>query len=128
MMADHGLQAGGGIRVTDPLGYLDFMRLMAGAAVVLTDSGGIQEETTALGIPCLTLRENTERPVTIEQGTNRLAGTTRESILAAWDQHRRCPKTGRVPPLWDGHAAGRCLDAWREFYSSAGHAYSHRAD
>ncbi len=107
------------VRVAEPLGYLDFLALMSGAAVVLTDSGGIQEETTALGIPCLTLRENTERPVTVTQGSNRLAGATRESILEAWEAHLRAPKTGRVPPLWDGRAASRCVDAIREFLAAA---------
>ena len=96
------------IQLLDPMGYLEFLHLMSDAAAVFTDSGGIQEETTALGIPCMTLRENTERPVTIDEGTNTLAGTTRESILAAWAGHRRKPKQGRVPALWDGHAAERC--------------------
>jgi UDP-N-acetylglucosamine 2-epimerase (non-hydrolysing) len=89
---------------------------MSQAFVVLTDSGGIQEETTALGVPCLTVRENTERPVTVEQGTNILAGTSREGILRTWRQIREAPKSGRVPPLWDGSAARRCREALREFY------------
>ncbi len=101
----------------DPVGYIDFLCLMSHSAAVLTDSGGIQEETTALGIPCLTLRENTERPITVEQGTNMLAGTTRESILAAWREHCTHPQTGRVPPLWDGRAAERCLAALQEYFS-----------
>src|SRR5262249_32204324 len=67
-------------KITEPIGYLDFVRLLASAKVVLTDSGGIQEETTVLGVPCITLRENTERPVTIDEGTNILAGTKREAI------------------------------------------------
>lgn len=117
VMSANGLEPGPGIHVVDPLGYLEFIRLMAGAAVVLTDSGGIQEETTALGIPCLTLRENTERPVTVDLGTNRLAGASRESILDAWRNHRHSPKSGRVPPLWDGKSAGRCVEALREFYA-----------
>lgn len=104
------------IHLIEPLGYLDFLRLMTKSSVVLTDSGGIQEETTALGIPCLTLRENTERPVTIELGTNRLAGVTRETILQAWTESKSDPKLGRIPPLWDGQAAGRCADAIRDFY------------
>ncbi|HEY3412170.1 MAG TPA: UDP-N-acetylglucosamine 2-epimerase (non-hydrolyzing) [Armatimonadota bacterium] len=99
------------IRLLDPLGYIDFLGLMRRAAVVLTDSGGIQEETTALGIPCLTIRDNTERPITVEQGTNILAGTCKKSILAAWEQIGRQPKQGRIPPLWDGRAAERCRDA-----------------
>ncbi len=105
-----------GVRLLEPLGYLDFLCLMSRSAAVLTDSGGIQEETTALGIPCLTLRENTERPITIDQGTNRLAGTSRQSILETWREASARPKTGRVPPLWDGHAAERCHAALRRFY------------
>lgn len=105
------------LTLCEPLGYLDFLNLMAGAAVVLTDSGGIQEETTALGVPCLTLRENTERPVTIEEGTNILAGTTRESILRAWAELEANPRRGRIPALWDGQAAARCRTALREFFS-----------
>jgi len=103
-------------RLLEPLGYLDFLALTARSSLVLTDSGGVQEETTALGIPCLTIRENTERPVTIDQGTNRLAGACRNSILAAWVEHQRCPKRGRVPPLWDGHAADRCHLALRDYF------------
>jgi len=105
--------AGSRLQLLEPLGYLDFLCLMAASAVVLTDSGGIQEETTVLGVPCLTLRENTERPVTIEQGTNRLAGTTSGTILAAWEESKRDPKQGRIPDLWDGQAAQRCLEALR---------------
>ncbi len=94
--------------VMDPLGYVEFLSLMTDARLVLTDSGGIQEETTVLGIPCLTLRENTERPVTIEQGTNVLVGTSRERILAAAAKalNGTCSAT-RVPELWDGKAAER---------------------
>lgn len=97
-----------GIRLIDPLGYLDFLCLMSQSRFVLTDSGGIQEETTVLGIPCLTLRDNTERPVTIEQGTNVLVGNSRERLLAAAEQtlNGGSPK-GRVPDLWDGKAAER---------------------
>lgn len=91
-----------------PQGYLDMLGLMAGAAAVLTDSGGLQEETTALGVPCLTLRENTERPITVEQGTNVLVGRDRAAILSAMQEilsgHG---KRGRVPEFWDGHAAER---------------------
>jgi UDP-N-acetylglucosamine 2-epimerase (non-hydrolysing) len=111
-----GRRSSGRIEMLEPLGYFDFLRVMEASAVTITDSGGIQEETTALGVPCLTLRENTERPVTIDEGTNLLAGTRRETILAAWEQHKKQPKTGRVPALWDGNAAGRCvavLRAWR---------------
>mgnify|MGYP002778754571 CR=1 FL=1 len=98
------------IKLVEPLGYLDFMNLYSGARLVLTDSGGLQEETTALGIPCLTLRENTERPITIEMGTNRLVGTNPEKItatafkiLASGAQ----TKDKKIPPLWDGRAAER---------------------
>jgi UDP-N-acetylglucosamine 2-epimerase (non-hydrolysing) len=100
-----------GLIVVDPLGYLDFMRLLSGARLVLTDSGGIQEETTVLGIPCLTLRNNTERPITVERGTNTLVGLDPERILAT---ARRVlsepPRDGRIPDLWDGRAAARILD------------------
>lgn len=91
-----------------PQGYLEMLGLMAGATVVLTDSGGLQEETTALGVPCLTLRENTERPITVEQGTNILVGRDRSAILAGvQDILDGKGKRGRVPELWDGHAAER---------------------
>lgn len=102
----------------DPLGYIEFLCLMSNSSVVLTDSGGIQEETTALGIPCLTLRDNTERPVTIEQGTNILAGTQRETILAAWQELAEHPRKGRIPPLWDGATAQRCLAVFRDFFAA----------
>jgi len=94
------------VRFLEPLGYLDFMRLVDGAAAVLTDSGGLQEETTILGVPCLTLRDNTERPITITHGTNRLAGTAADRIAAAWRSLRRDPpRPLSAPPGWDGHAA-----------------------
>lgn len=101
------------IRLVEPLGYLDFMRLYSGARLVLTDSGGLQEETTALGIPCLTLRENTERPITIEMGTNVLVGTDPEKIEKAAFEVLDDPDFGRnakLPPLWDGKAAERICD------------------
>ncbi|MDE2565373.1 MAG: UDP-N-acetylglucosamine 2-epimerase (non-hydrolyzing) [Burkholderiales bacterium] len=91
-----------------PQGYLEMLGLMAGAALVLTDSGGLQEETTALGVPCLTLRENTERPITVEQGTNTLVGRDRQAILHhAAETLAGRGKRGRLPELWDGQAAGR---------------------
>ncbi|MBN2446936.1 MAG: UDP-N-acetylglucosamine 2-epimerase (non-hydrolyzing) [Phycisphaerae bacterium] len=97
-----------GLRIVEPMGYLDFLKLMANAAVVLTDSGGIQEETTILGVSCLTMRENTERPVTITQGTNTLVGTDGAKIVS---EYRRCrqspPTTAQVPEKWDGRAAER---------------------
>jgi UDP-N-acetylglucosamine 2-epimerase (non-hydrolysing) len=104
------------IKLIEPLGYLDFLRLYSGARLVLTDSGGIQEETTALGIPCLTLRENTERPVTIELGTNILVGTNAEKITrTAFDILENTPsKDAKIPPLWDGRAAERICDVLSE--------------
>lgn len=97
-----------GLKLTPPLGYVDFLRLTSEARLVLTDSGGIQEETSALRVPCLTLRENTERPVTTTQGSNRLIGTDPDAILAAAAQALSEPaRTGRTPDLWDGQAAER---------------------
>jgi UDP-N-acetylglucosamine 2-epimerase (non-hydrolysing) len=103
-----------GLLVIDPAGYLDFLQLLSGARLVLTDSGGIQEETTVLGIPCITLRENTERPITVEMGTNTIAGTNPANIVAAaFRALDNPPNTSepRIPPLWDGHTADRILDA-----------------
>lgn len=99
-----------GIRLIDPLGYLDFLCLMKRARIVLTDSGGIQEETTCLGVPCVTIRENTERPVTVTNGTNVLAGLTKEKIVNAIDYqlNRRLEK--QIPKLWDGGAAVRIVE------------------
>jgi len=101
----------GHLRVVEPLGYLDFLKLMTGAAVVLTDSGGIQEETTILGVWCLTLRQNTERPVTVTCGTNTVVGTDSERIVSAY---RRCRSAeavaGPVPEKWDGKAAERIVE------------------
>jgi UDP-N-acetylglucosamine 2-epimerase (non-hydrolysing) len=97
---------------TEPLGYLDFMKLLSHARLVLTDSGGVQEETTFLGVPCLTMRENTERPVTVTEGTNRLVGLDPQCIVAEGLQALAGGgRRGQVPALWDGHAAGRILDA-----------------
>jgi UDP-N-acetylglucosamine 2-epimerase (non-hydrolysing) len=96
---------------TEPLGYLDFMKLLSHARLVLTDSGGVQEETTFLGVPCLTMRENTERPVTVTEGTNRLVGLDPERIVAeGLHALTSAGGAGRVPALWDGHAAERILD------------------
>ena len=108
----------GRLSVVDPLGYLEFVGLMEQARIVLTDSGGIQEETTILGVPCLTLRENTERPVTVTHGTNRVAGTQPESIVAAWRAVRGQRHAPATPPLWDGGAAGRIVEVLTRF---AGH-------
>ena len=102
-----------GLLTPEPLGYLDFLKLLSESALVLTDSGGIQEETTILGVPCLTLRENTERPVTITQGTNRLTHPDCNSILAAYtDLKKNPPPAGRRPDLWDGHAAERIAEVF----------------
>lgn len=98
------------IRVIDPVGYLDFLALEEAAALVLTDSGGIQEETSVLGVPCLTLRENTERPVTVATGTNTVVGFDRETILrAARNAFARERRPADIP-LWDGHACERIAD------------------
>jgi len=99
------------IVITGPAGYLDFISLMAGAKLILTDSGGLQEESTALGIPCLTLRENTERPVTVTEGTNTIVGNNTEVIInAAMDVLDTGGKSGRIPELWDGKTALRIAD------------------
>ena len=115
----HGLSAklaSARIAVLPPQGYLEMLGLLGQARVVLTDSGGIQEETTALAVPCLTMRDNTERPVTVEQGTNTLVGRDRARALACVDEILRTGgKRGRRPELWDGHAAERIatdLAAW----------------
>lgn len=98
----------GPVRMIEPLGYLDFMYLMFRATLVLTDSGGIQEETTAIGTPCITMRENTERPITITQGTNRLVGSEGPNIVQAVREVLDGPsQAAAVPPLWDGRAAER---------------------
>jgi UDP-N-acetylglucosamine 2-epimerase (non-hydrolysing) len=103
---------GGRLQLLDPLGYVEFVGLMAEARLVLTDSGGVQEETTVLGVPCLTLRENTERPVTITEGTNRLVGTDPAAIArAAAEALEAAPAPARWPELWDGRAAERIVDA-----------------
>ncbi len=102
-----------GFKVTEPLGYLEFLSLTSRARLILTDSGGLQEESTVLGIPCLALRENTERPVTVEQGTNVLVGTDPAAIVRAAVEALDRPAGGerRVPDLWDGRSAGRVVDA-----------------
>lgn len=101
-----------GIRLIDPLGYLEFLRLLSTARIVLTDSGGVQEETTILRVPCLTLRDNTERPATVQMGTNRLVGTDTARVVAAYREAlAREPDAGQVPPLWDGGAAERIVES-----------------
>lgn len=101
----------GRIRACAPLGYLDFIKLVADARLVLTDSGGLQEETTILGVPCLTLRENTERPVTLTHGTNEIVGVSRERIVKSGLKKLsgRAKVSKALPPLWDGHASERIV-------------------
>lgn len=110
-MAENGIALSPAVTTIEPLGYLEFLKLLSSACLVLTDSGGIQEETTVLGVPCLTLRENTERPVTITEGTNRLVGMNKATIMnaatAVLDGGR---PAGRIPELWDGSAAQRIVE------------------
>jgi len=115
-------QAMPNLRLIEPAGYLDFLKLTAHARVVLTDSGGVQEETTILRVPCLTLRDTTERPVTAELGSNRVVGTEPGRILAAYRQVMSLPpELGQTPPLWDGQAAQRIADVLtREFLTCRG--------
>jgi UDP-N-acetylglucosamine 2-epimerase (non-hydrolysing) len=109
----NGRRPAGGVRAIDPLEYLDFVALEASARLVVTDSGGVQEETSALGVPCLTYRTTTERPVTVEQGTNRLVGIDPAALRAACAAALAGPaRPGHAPiPLWDGHAGPRAADA-----------------
>ncbi len=103
------------ILLLSPLSFKESLHLWKDAVFVLTDSGGLQEETTALGVPCFTIRENTERPVTIEEGTNTLVGSSSSGILSAYRDFRSGKaKKGRVPELWDGHAADRIVDILSE--------------
>ncbi len=107
---DSGAGADPRLHFMEPLPYLEFLALQQRAALVITDSGGIQEETTFLGVPCLTVRENTERPITVEQGTNQLVGRDLEKLRHAAQELVRTPRDQRKtspPPLWDGHAAER---------------------
>ncbi|UCG17502.1 MAG: UDP-N-acetylglucosamine 2-epimerase (non-hydrolyzing) [Phycisphaerales bacterium] len=104
-----------GLHIPEPMGYLDFLKLMAECALVMTDSGGIQEETTILEVPCVTLRESTERPVTITHGTNRLARLETTAILEAYvDRRTYRPDPARKPELWDGHAAERIAAVFQQ--------------
>jgi UDP-N-acetylglucosamine 2-epimerase (non-hydrolysing) len=103
------------LTLVDPLGYIDFLSLTSHARVILTDSGGLQEESTALGIPCLTLRENTERPVTVTHGTNRVVGTNPERIVAGYRAALSDEGPAKVPELWDGRTAGRIVNVIQEF-------------
>ena len=105
--------SGNGITMIDPVGSLDMLYAVKGAALVLTDSGGLQEETTVLGIPCVTIRESTERPITVTLGTNYLVGTDPVRILSAANEILAGnAKKGAVPPLWDGKSSGRIADVF----------------
>ena len=109
-LVDAGIETHPGIHLMDPLGYLEFIAMVRGSALVLTDSGGVQEETTILGVPCLTMRPNTERPITITQGTNRLVKVEDLVAEAAIALAREPGATHATPPLWDGHAGERIAD------------------
>ncbi len=110
------VEALSGLRLCEPLGYLEFLGLTSQAKLVLTDSGGLQEETTALGIPCLTLRENTVRPITVSEGTNTVVGVDRGRIVAEADRALTGKgKAGRVPALWDGRASERVAEVLRDW-------------
>jgi len=122
-LEDHGLlptlAAAGAIRLTEPLSYVEFMSLVMGCTLAVTDSGGVQEETTYLGIPCVTLRENTERPVTVTLGTNRLLQPAELPAAAGSALAGRWPKGERIP-LWDGHTAERAARSLRKHLQAAG--------
>jgi UDP-N-acetylglucosamine 2-epimerase (non-hydrolysing) len=116
-----GIELGQGIQVKDPVGYIDFVQLMKHAQVVLTDSGGIQEETSYLGVPCLTLRHNTERPITVTLGTNSLVGQNmqlvKEKLKTLIESDSTLyPRQSREIPLWDGHAAERIVEVLKEHF------------
>lgn len=114
----HSILAVPSILSLPPTGYLEMLGLMKDARLVLTDSGGIQEETTALGVPCITLRNNTERPITVDEGTNTVVGQDPKRILAAFDDIvRQGGKAGRIPELWDGQASLRIAAVMREWLS-----------
>ena len=105
------------LHIIQPLGYLDFLALLDAASLVLTDSGGIQEETTVLGIPCLTLRENTERPITCDLGTNRLVGSDPKLIVKAAESAIASEWSAATIPYWDGRAANRIADILVETFA-----------
>lgn len=119
MLDSFGVRMSERIVQLEPLGYQEALYLWKDALCVFTDSGGLQEETTGLGVPCFTIRDNTERPVTVEEGTNTLIGTTGANILAAYDGLKKGNvKTGSVPELWDGKAAQRIVDVLIEDVTS----------
>ena len=110
-LVESGLELSPNIIQLDPLSYMDFLNCFRDAAFVMTDSGGLQEETTALGVPCLTLRDSTERPITVSEGTNTLSPLDKTFVLTEVDKIIAGEgKTGRVPQFWDGKAAERILD------------------
>jgi UDP-N-acetylglucosamine 2-epimerase len=120
----HGSRHGewGDIRVVPPMSYLQFLRLQSEATLMITDSGGVQEETTAMGIPCLTVRENTERPITLTEGTNLLVGLDgRRLVEEALKVLRGKGKKGRIPKLWDGRASSRIVQTLAD-HSTSQHA------
>jgi UDP-N-acetylglucosamine 2-epimerase (non-hydrolysing) len=106
-MEQHGVSFSGRVQLLPPLGFRESLALWSGAEAVLTDSGGLQEETTALGVPCVTIRENTERPVTVSVGSNVLAGTSVEGILTGYHESLAKKEAAAIPPLWDGRASER---------------------
>ena len=115
-----GIDLGPHVNLTQPLSYMDFLNLWKDAAVALTDSGGLQEETTALGVPCITIRMNTERPITVEEGTNVVVGTDPVRMKDAVTQVLRGEgKQGRRPHLWDGRASERVVEILRRELASA---------
>jgi UDP-N-acetylglucosamine 2-epimerase (non-hydrolysing) len=117
-IAELSFRAPNGLIIIEPLGYVDFLALQKHAALVLTDSGGVQEETTYLGVPCLTVRPNSERPVTITHGTNSLVSSQRDELFAAARAKLTVPvssKAHSIPPLWDGNTAHRIVDVIRSF-------------
>ena len=114
-ISEHSIDVREKVRLIEPMGYVDFLALQAHAAAVVTDSGGVQEETTFLGVPCLTVRQNTERPITIEQGTNQLVARNCESIVAAIRAAIERPRDSHAyrPEFWDGKAAERIVRLFR---------------
>ena len=121
-----------GVRVIEPLPYIEFVSLVADSRMVLTDSGGIQEETTVLGVPCLTLRDSTERPVTVTHGTNWLVGADPRAAVAAAASVLAAPRPSRdLPPMWDGRAAERIVEIlsgreWRAYGSASANGSASR--